>query len=244
MFLDIHLESCDDKGERLMRMAELRKPFSVSVVPVLFLPKHEVFKAGIYTPDLAYSKEIINILKKLARSKNVFFGQQGFSHYCPECLKNEKRPHHENMCLYGKTKSVNEQIEFMSKGKEVIEKVLRVSPILYVPPNHQYDKNSIIAAQKLGFNFFAVRRLIEIFPYRKKNLVILPEARLREKGELVYAHYDETTNEFERYLEIVKQSNPLDAIIPMKQSQSKIQENYKQMLFIKKRRDAEKISAD
>ncbi len=241
MFLDIHLESCNDKGERLMKIAELGKPFSISVVPVLFLPKHEVFKTGVYLPNLAYSKEIINVLKKLTRNKNVFFGQQGFSHYCTECFREkEKSPSHENMCLYGKAKSVDEQIEFMSEGRKIIENTLGISPRIYVPPNHQYDKNSMIAAQKLGFDFFAVRRLIEIFPYREGNLIVLPECKLGETGEIVYAHYDETADEFGRYLEIVKHSGSLSAIVPRKQSQSKIQDNYKQMLFIKKRRDKEK----
>ena len=228
-----------------MRIAELGKPFSISPVPVLFLPKHDVFRTGIYPSDFAYSKEIVNTLKKLARNKNVFFGQQGFSHYCTECFKEKEKkdPWHENMCLY-EAKSIDKQIELISKGKKVIEDVLGVSPILYVPPNHQYDKNSVIVAQKLGFDFFAVRRLIEISPYRKGNLIVLPESKLGETGEVVYAHYDETENEFEKYLEIVKQSNSLYTIIPTKQSQSKMQENYKQMLFVKKRRDTEKIPAD
>jgi len=245
MILDIHIESCDDEGERLMRIAELGKSFSISPVPVLFLPKHDVFKTGIYPPDLAYSKEIVNTLKKLARNKNVFFGQQGFYHYCTECFKEKEKKDswHENMCLYG-MKSLGEQIEFMFEGKRVIEEVLGVSPILYVPPNHQYDKNSIIAAQKLGFDFFAVRRLIELSPYKKGSLIVLPESRLGETGEIVYAHYDETANDFEKYLEVVKQSNSLYAITPTKQSELDIQENYKQMLFVKKRRDAKKIPAD
>jgi len=98
MFLDIHLESCDDNGERLIRIAKIGKPFSISVVPVLFLPKHDVFNTGIYPSDLAYSKEIVNTLKELAGNRNVFFGQQGFSHYCAECFKEKekKSAHHEN----------------------------------------------------------------------------------------------------------------------------------------------------
>ncbi len=245
MILDIHIESCDDEGERLMRLAEIGKPFSISPVPILFLPKHDVFKTGIYPSDLAYSKEIVNVLKKLARDKNVTFGQQGFSHYCTECFKEKEKKDswHENMCLYG-VKSLGEQIEFMFEGKRLIEDVLGVSPVLYVPPNHQYDKNSIIAAQKLGFDFFATRRLMELSPYKKGSLIVLPESRLGQTGEIIYTHYDETANEFERYLEVVKQSSSLDTIIPTKQSESDIQENYKQMLLVKKRRDTEKISAD
>ncbi len=244
MFLDIHLEYCDDKGERLMKIAELGKPFSISVVPVLFLPKHDVFKTGIYPSGLAYSSYLINALKKLAQNKNVLFGQQGFSHYCPKCFKEKKKksPHHENMCLYSRSKSITEQMRFMSEGKRIIKEFFGVSPILYVPPNHQYDKNSIIAAQKSGFDFFAVRKLIEISPYREKNLIVLPESKLGEKGEIIYTHYDETVNEFEKYLEIVKQSSSLYDINPAKQSKSDIQENYKKMLFTKKKRDTEKIS--
>lgn len=245
MFLDIHIESCNDKGEGLLRLAELGKPFSISPVPVLFLPKHEVFKKGIYPSNLAYPKEIVDTLKKLARNKNVIFGQQGFFHYCTECFKEKEKKDswHENMCLYG-MKSLGEQIEFMFEGKRLIEEILGISPVLYVPPNHQYDKNSIIAAQKLGFDFFAVRKLLEISPYKKGSLVVLPESRLGETGEIMYTHYDEMINEFEKYLEIVKQSSSLNTITPRKQSLLDIKENYKQMLFVKKRRDEEKIPAD
>jgi hypothetical protein len=247
MFLNIHLEFCDDKGERLLKIAEFGKPFSISVVPVLFVPNHRVFSEGVYPSELAYSGEVVDILKELVRSKDVFFGQQGLSHYCPECLKEKgkKSPHHENMCLYGKAKSVSEQVEFMSEGGEIIKSVLGVSPRLYTPPNHQYDGNSIIAARRLGFDFFVVRRLIEISPYKEKGLIILPESKLGEAGEIVYAHYDETANKLERYSEIIRQSSSLYNITPpTRQSQSRIQENYNRLLLAKQRRDIKKRSAD
>lgn len=247
MFLNIHLEFCDDKGEKLLKIAELRKPFSISVVPVLFLAEHEVFKTGVYPSDLAYSKEIVSVLKKLAQKKYVSFGQQGFSHYCPECIKEQEKKscHHENYCLYSKSKLVNEQAKFMSEGKGVIEKALGVSPALYAPPNHQYDENSMIAAGNLGFDFFAVRRLIEISPYRKRGMIILPESKLREGGEIIYTHYDEISDKLGEYLEVVKRSSSLyDITPPTRQSQSRIQDNYDQLLLAKQRRDIQKRFTD
>lgn len=46
-FVDIHLEGCDDNGKRIEQMAKLGKPFSLSIVPVLMNPDHEVFNSGV-----------------------------------------------------------------------------------------------------------------------------------------------------------------------------------------------------
>jgi len=71
MFLDIHLEYSDDNGERLGKIAGLGKPFSVSVVPVLLLPNHEVFKKDIYPKDYSYPERIAGLLKELAKDISI-----------------------------------------------------------------------------------------------------------------------------------------------------------------------------
>lgn len=243
MFLDIHLEYCDDKGEKLRKIIELGKPFSISVVPVLLLPEHEVFKKGIYPFDYYYPKEIVDILKEFSKNPNVVFGQQGYLHYCQECFKRkEKRdPWHENTCLYNRRKIVEEQKKFMEEGKKVIENILRVSPVLYIPPNHQFDKNSKIAAEELGFKFFAIRKILNVQPYKERNLIILPEREgLEEKGEIIYDHYDKITKDFDEYLGLIKKSCSVYDITPVKQSVEIIAENEKQIISRKKKRDAEK----
>lgn len=205
MFLDIHLEYCDDKGERFRKIIEIKKPFVISIVPVLLLPEHSVFKKGVYSSDYYYPKEIVELLKKCARNSNIIFGQQGFAHYCHDCFKKreERGPWHENMCLYNRRKTVEEQKKFMEEGKKVIENILRVSPVLYVPPNHQFDDNTKIAAQELGFKFFGIRNMLSISPYKERKLTILPEKEeLEKKSEIIYAHYDQMKKNFDEYLEM------------------------------------------
>jgi hypothetical protein len=88
MFLDIHLEYCDDKGERLRQIAEIGKPFNISPIPVLFLPRNDVFRTGVYPLNFYYPREIVKLLKYLVKSNlNITFGQQGFMHYCPDCYR-------------------------------------------------------------------------------------------------------------------------------------------------------------
>ena len=165
MILDIHLEYCDDKGERLEKIAKLGKPFNISVVPVLLLSEHEVFKNGVYPHDYFYPKKIVDLIKELSKESNISFGQQGFLHYCGDCYKTEIKtdesgrkfrhdPWHENKCLYDLKKSVKTQRTIMDIGKKVIQNILNVSPSLYVPPNHQYDVNTKIAAKELRYKYF------------------------------------------------------------------------------------------
>ncbi len=215
-FLDIHLEYCDDNGRRLEKIAEFGKPFGISVVPVLLLPEHESFKNGIYPSDYYYPDRIVDILRELAKEDFVVFGQQGFAHYCTECLKTEfkdggKREFkrdlwHENSCFYKKEKSVEEQIEFMKKGKEVIEDKLKVSPLIYCPPNHMFDNNTKTAAEELGYEFFAVKGILSLAPYREGKLKILPERKVWQNGDVFYTHYDQMNEEFCKYLRIIESS--------------------------------------
>lgn len=238
MFLDMHLEYCDDKGERLKKLADFGAPFNISLVSGLLLPKHEVFKNGVYPSDYYYSPEIVDVLKSLVKYKpNVTFGQQGFLHYCPDCyekfIKNGGRegkgwpdPWHENKCLYGKTKSVDEQAEMMSKGKKIIEDVLEVSPIIYATPNHQYDNNTKIASEQIGYRFFADRAILNILPYKEGNLIILPERDLGQRGQVFYTHYDRMKENFWDYIELLDESTSLGEIALSEKSKFKTALNY------------------
>ena len=220
MILDIHLEGCDDSGEEFRKIVEIGKPFNISVVPVLFLSNHEVFRNGVYPFDYYYPQKFVDILKEFAKNPNVTFGQQGFTHYCLHCYEifikrggREKGawpdPWHENKCLYGKIKSVDEQAEIMQRGKKVIENILEVSPRVYVAPNHQGDKNTKKAAEELDYRHLAIKNLLKLSPYREGNLIILPEGDIGN-GEIVYTHYDQMSEDFNKYLDVVRDSKSLD----------------------------------
>ena len=229
MILDIHLEWCDDKGERLKKIAEAGKSFNISLVPVLLLPEHKCFKNRVYPNNYYYNKDIVSFLKIIPRDyPHVTFGQQGFSHYCPDCYNTEiktntkngrkfsRDPWHENRCLYNPTLSFGEQTVFMARGKEIIEDKVGISPIMYVPPNHQYDKNTKIAAEHSGFEYFATKGLINIPPYTEViedgKLKVLPERKLGQEGEIFYTHYDKMKDNFDKYLEIINSSDSLSMI--------------------------------
>ena len=240
MMLDIHIEYCDDTGEKLRKIAKLNKPFCISPVPVLLQPENRAF-GPIYPKDYYYPSKIVKILKELAKNPNIIFGQQGLLHYCKNCFleKDKKDPWHENYCLY-KSKSFNEQMKFMQEGKKIIEEKLGVSPKLYVPPNHMFDNNTLIAAKKLDFEYFADRAMMSLLPYSSKGLIILPEIKLGQEGEIVYTHYDEMTDNFSKYLGFIKSPTYLGKVIPKKVSQLKISENRRLKIDKKKKRDLEK----
>jgi len=241
MILDIHLEYCDDGGEKLKKIARLDKPFCISPIPALLKPQNKVC-GSIYSKNYFYSQSIVKILKRLSKKSNVILGQQGLQHYCVDCFKEKEKKDawHENYCFYSKQKTVNEQIKFMKQGKKIIEEVLGVSPKLYVPPNHMFDNNTIIAAKKLGFQYLADKAMIKLYPYTSRGLIILPETKLSQKGEFVYTHYDKITNNLNQYLNFIKSPNYLGQIIPRKVSLLKISKNRKLKLNEKKKRDLKK----
>lgn len=244
MILNIHLERIDDNGERLIRILDTKKAVVISVVPLLLTPNHEAFRSGIHPPDYYYPEKVVGILKKHPKNANIYFGQQGYLHYCLDCLKRkvERDPWHENKCLYGNEKTPEEQKKILQKGKKIIESTLGISPVAYVPPNHQFDDSTKIAAAELGYKYFVVRNLNNINPYKEKNLIILPESKLNEEqeGEIVYAHYDEMKDNFNKYLELIEKSKPLEKIRISEQTSEKIVENEEKIIKRKKERDAKK----
>ncbi|MEK6757616.1 MAG: hypothetical protein AABX88_00665 [Nanoarchaeota archaeon] len=220
MLLDVHLECCDDNGEMLKQLADIGKPFNISIVPGLMLPEHEVFKNGVYRPGSFYNKNIIDSLKEIKDYPHITFGQQGFLHYCSDCHKTlditKKRfkhdPWHENKCLYNNEKLAYDQFLFMKEGKKTIEKIIGVSPIIYCPPNHQYDENTKLSVIELGYEYLAIKGMINISPYTEEGLKILPERKIGSFGEIFYTHYDEIENKFDKCAKVIKSSKPLSEI--------------------------------
>ena len=250
--LDIHLEGIDDNGERLEMIGEIRKSFIISIPPVLLLPMHEVFENGVYPSDYFYPKKIVEILKEISKRPNIIFGQQGYLPYCPECycefISRGGRtsgawpdPWHENKCLYGKIKSVDEQAEIMQKGKRAIENILEVSPQVYCPPNHQYDENTKKAAEELRYKYFATRGILTLPVYREGKLVVLPERDLGQKGKIFYTHYDQMRENLGDYLELIKNSRSLDAMKVSERPKFRVKLNEYGILLRKRVRDWKNI---
>lgn len=254
MVLNIHLEGVDDKGKRLRRIVDTEKSFMISVVPVLLLPAHEVFKSGVYPADLAYPSGMIDILKECAKNPNITFGQHGFTHHCPDCygkfvdngkdIKAFPDPWHENRCLYNLMKSVDEQASVIQKGKNVIERILEASPIAYTTPNHQHDLNTKQAARELGYKYFPVCGILNVFPYEENGLVILPEREVWQRGQVFYTHYNspQMIDELDKCLGIVQNSDSLNNLKLW--GNNKIEElelNYDLLIERKRLRDMKKV---
>ena len=214
MFLNIHLEGCDDNGERLESLAESNKPFGISLVPVLLAPNHEVFTSGVYRADYYYPERVVEILKQCAKMPNIVFGQQGLTHYCLPCFeqKDKKDPWHENSCLYQTGRAAGKQGKFMKEGRTLIEDKIGVSPVIYVAPNHQFDEFSLDATRELGYRYFAERAVLEIKSYSDDGQRILPERKVNESGQIFYIHYDEIKINSAKCDAILKDSLPIEKI--------------------------------
>jgi hypothetical protein len=199
--LNIHLEYCDDKGQRLEQIAKIGEPFGIFPVPTFLRDKSAYH----------YPEKIIGLLKELGQDQNssILWGQQGYSHHCPKCTKEMGDTAHENYCFYNDI-TLEEQIEFMSKGKRIIEDKIGVSPRLYCPPNHMYDNHTKIAATKLNFEYLTDQGILNIFPYKDKDLVILPERKLGKNGEIFYVHYDQMQTQLNLCLNIIKNTSNVE----------------------------------
>jgi len=197
MIFDIHLEKIDDHGEKLKRLIGTKRPFILSLVPVLLNPNHPAF-GTVYPQDYHYPEEVVRMLRDLVGQNRITIGQQGFTHYCQSCWNHnasagrERRdPWHENFCLYDKEKRVLDQRNFMLTGVQVIEESIGASPDVYCPPNHQFDRNTVQAASEIGFLYLADRDFLEMDIHQDGSLVVLPERKFGKGGEVNYIHYDQ-----------------------------------------------------
>jgi len=217
MIVNIHLEwvEREDNGKRLEKVIGLGKPVILSPVPLLFdLENRRGMFGTAYPADYAYPERVVEILKEAVQEKHVTLGQQGDTHHCPECEKSKETrdPFHEFRCLYGPTKSVEEQAAIMRHGKEILEDVLGASPRVFVPPNHQFNDNTCEAFKQVGYEYFTTRGVLHVVPHRQDGLVILPERKFSPPGHVIYTHYHEMTGEEGRYFELIEGSEPLRAV--------------------------------
>lgn len=178
--LDIHFEGAT-KLETLDTLLENRIPFNLSFTPYDVIDK----RWGRNT------QTIVNLVKEGIKQGSVTLAQQGYKHKC----KYEHKiadPWHENFCFYNKLLSLEEQLEIMRKGKEIVEDTFGATPIIYSPPNHMYDRTTLKAAWILGYKFLTDLALISLNPYNKNDVVVIPESKVDSiKTDVVYLHYDE-----------------------------------------------------
>ncbi len=185
--LNIHVEALNDKdfgqGNKLKiveYLLENKIPHALSFSPW----QEKVWKYE--------NPELFELFKNSIRRGNTL-GQQGLTHKC----RYEHKlidPWHENKCLYGRSFSFEDQLDIMKRGKDKLESLFEKPVELYIPPNHQFDENTIGAAANLGYKFLSDKAMIPIMPYKYGGILIVPERDL-EEGKFdcgaVYIHYDE-----------------------------------------------------
>jgi len=188
-FLDIHVEGFKNEDE-LKRIAEERIPCYLFIIPG---------RLGTdYYPD--------NAVEWIGRclEKKAILGQQGLNHTCRNKHDFSDKAH-EMWCPYGRALSLEEQREIMGNGREILKRFFGKTPLLFVPPNHLYDRTTLEAADETGYYFFGERALINVHPYPfGRNLIVEPEVKIGKDGKLVYVHYGDIDNNREAYEKVVE----------------------------------------
>jgi len=222
VFLDIHLEKIAQKSfnYNVPRLFEdiLRKkiPVSVSLPPWM--------KA--YWESAHQGPEILDLVKEIVHRYGSVLGQQGLNHKC-KYNHITADPWHENFCIYNRPIPYNEQKEFMLKGRQILEDLLDITPILYVPPNHHFDETTLKVANSIGYNYFANLNILDIKPHKYKNLTIIPQTNLEKniQGNAFYIHYDKINQYQYNYSSILPNATKITDINPKNVPQYQIDLN-------------------
>ncbi|MFH0936435.1 MAG: hypothetical protein V1815_02020 [Candidatus Woesearchaeota archaeon] len=185
-----------------------------------------------------FSDKGIEQVKKLLGRFGVSLGQRGYLGRCKCSHDDGTDPWHENFCLYNETINLEDQLDFMIKGKDVLTKTFGIEPLIYAPINHLYDDNTIKAAQILKYRFMMDQNNIgpELRPYEKHEIVIIPEASIEKEGTLesvaFYTHVGHLESEF---YEVVKYIQGHKYISPLGVAPTKIPIDILRINEIKKR---------
>ena len=206
-YLNIHLEGMDDNGQKLQRLLSEDIPCAISIAP------ETLRKGGMYATQYPYLPGFVDLIGELVNKSGNILGQQGNMHKCGHRhLITDS--YHENRCPYHKSLSVDEQREIMQKGRETLIKLLGKKPEMYVPPNHLFDLNTLDAACLEDYDFFTMRGIKTLNPllhkmdvFHPKNLLIVPEVKLKQKGHFFYIHYDNIEKNKQEFEEVVKNAS-------------------------------------
>ncbi len=211
-YLNIHLEGMDDNGEKLKRILDENTPCAISIAP------ETLRKGGIYGKQYPYLPGFVDLIGEVVNKPGNILGQQGNIHKCKH-KHTIVGPYHENSCLYNKSLSIDEQREIMQKGSATLLKLLGKKPEMYVPPNHQFDFETLNAACEEKYPFFAIRGLKVLDPLLYKinashghNLLVVPEVKLGQQGNFFYTHYDGIEKNKQAFEEVIKNANSFHCI--------------------------------
>lgn len=210
--LAVHFQYMNDDGKLAKELFNSGKPFIASIVPNL-LDKSMKTEEGedifnrIHPPNNYYPGWAKEIFKENWNKPNIIWAQEGYRHCCGRCFnqKEENRkagkgnypdPYHEHICLDGNTQSLEKQIDIISKGKELIKKELGINPILYCPPNHLFNKDTLEATNnkfvgfltRNGFDYF-IPGMIKLPVYYDEELFIFPETK-KGKSPIIMTYYN------------------------------------------------------
>lgn len=156
---------------------------------------------------------VIDLARVVVKSPGSFLGQQGEFHQCGNA-HTIADPWHENYCFYGKGLSHSEQRFFMERGRDRLEKLMGIRPVMYVPPNHQFDQTTLEVAEDMGYRYFADLALLPVKPYYFGSMLVVPEAPIR-KGMFSfgnYIHYDEIDRNGANYQKALEIATPLSLL--------------------------------
>ncbi len=258
MIAEIHFQGVRDDGETLKKLLSLEKSFVASLIPV-FMDKslknngknvlERVYPEGQYYPSW-----LVGALKEIKENPNIIWAQEGMFHYCEPCFeefeKNGGReknpapdPFHEHVCVSRwKGQNLEEQLKLIKEGKTLISDLTGIVPLVYCPPNHLYNRDTLIAARNLDFKCFNVRNFMNLQAYKEEGLTILPEAKLGgrhdENSPAVYSYYGNLIDDFESHSEMLNSSEKVFKI--RKKPEFKIAVNQAAVLGYKKFRDWKK----
>ncbi|MFH1290561.1 MAG: DUF2334 domain-containing protein [Nanoarchaeota archaeon] len=207
--IDIHLEGIERRNFlRSDRTRLLREILYRNVPVVLSLPP--------WMEDYWNRKDskVIDLVSEIVSRDGNVLGQQGNTHKCPrEHVLVD--PWHENYCIWRGGLSEEQQRELMETGRERLEKLIGVKPMLYVPPNHQSDWTTLRVANKMGYWYMVDKAMIPLRPYASGNLIVVPEGDLRRedmRSAATYIHYDEIDRHRVYYSEAVRAAQPVAEI--------------------------------
>lgn len=211
--LDIHLEGMDDSGEKLKRIIDENILCAISICP------ETLRERGIYSKQYPYLPKRLDLIGEVVSKSGNILGQQGNMHKCKYSHRFAD-PWHENYCLYNKSLSEDEQRDLMEKGRETLIKLLGKTPELYAPPNHMFDLTTLKVAIDMGYGYFAERGIKVDMPYKLGNgrLIVLPETKFSEKGDIKYIHYDGIEKNKRYFEEIIRNLEPFSKTIKIEEA--------------------------
>jgi hypothetical protein len=251
--LAVHFQSMSDGGELAKELFGSGKPFIASIVPNLLdfamktVDGKEIY-GRIHSPKIYYSNKSKTIFRENRNNLNVIWAQEGYRHCCGVCFNKRENnsgkgydPYHEHVCLDGHAQSLDEQVEIIGKGKELIKKELGITSIIYCPPNHLYNKDTLEAAKQNGFELFLTRNgfdyffpnKIELPCYVENGLLVFPETKVG-KSPIKMVYYDDNPSDC---LNLLSSSSSLAEFGIEDVSPSKIKRNEKLIIISKRIRD-------